>query len=151
MIATDALSPIDVVVWGENCDDSARFLNPILRHKLINAAKNKKEREMIHGDIVQSLKLEKSTSLNMAVVCNDPDGKVAVASGKVLLCTLNTAGSRSLRNAIALSNDKPELCIVDEAGQCTEAEFYIATTFSSIKRLVVFGDPGKHGEYSLSV
>lgn len=117
----------------------------MLRHKRYDAAKEDLDKEAIIHDLSQSLKLEGATNGKSAIIYNDSDGKRAVAVAKVLLCTLNTAGSQSLRNALAAAKHKPELCILDEAGQSTEAEFYIATTFSnSIKRLVVCGDPGKH-------
>ena len=139
--------PIEIVVWGENCDESVQYLNPVLRHKRYDAAKEGSDKDAIVRDLAQSLKLEGATNGKSVVIYNDSDGKRAVAAGKVILCTLNTAGSQSLRKALAAAKDRPELCILDEAGQSTEAEFYIATTFSnSIKRLVVCGDPGERNE-----
>lgn len=59
-----------------------------------------------------------------------------ISGAKVVLCTLNTAGSHVLRKS-----SKFETLFLDEAAQCPDAEFYIATTFPGIKRIVTIGDP----------
>ena len=134
---------MQVVVWGENCDDSVQFLNPVLRHQRYENAREDTEKETILREFATSLKIERASLADLASICSDSDGRRSVAAGRVLLCTLNTAGSRSLRNAVTAAKDKPELCVLDEAGQSTEAEFYIATTFPFVKRLVVVGDPAQ--------
>jgi tetratricopeptide (TPR) repeat protein len=71
------------------------------------------------------------------------DGRKEVArllgDAKVILCTLNSAGSFSLRMAVKRAHFTT--LMLDEGGQCTEAEFFIATTFPGIERIVVMGDP----------
>ena len=61
-----------------------------------------------------------------------------LSSAKVVLCTLNSAGSKLLRRIVP---GKFDTVIIDEAGQCTEAETYIAFSFPGIKRIVMIGDP----------
>ena len=75
----------------------------------------------------------------IAVLCGD-DALGHLASATVLCCTLNTAGSSQLTNAKQLKR-RVELAILDEAGQCPEAEFYVAATFPGVRRIVVVGDP----------
>lgn len=62
-----------------------------------------------------------------------------LSDAHVILCTLNSAGSPILQDAVSSSNFRTLL--MDEGGQCTEAEFFIATTFPGIKRVIVMGDP----------
>jgi len=65
----------------------------------------------------------------------------------VVFSTLNSAGSFTLQSAMYKDGTKDcdkrptETLMLDEGGQCTEAEFFIATTFPGIKRVVVMGDP----------
>jgi senataxin len=54
------------------------------------------------------------------------------------MCTLNTAGSQFLRNA---AGKHFHTLLLDEGGQCPEAEFYICTTFPGVRRIIVVGDP----------
>ena len=95
------------------------------------------------------------------VLCN------LLADAKVVLCTLNTAGSTFLRRALGgrfntlfldeaaqvsstllyvllyLSMNMPthHLLSIRFDKQCPEVEFYIATTFPGITRIVLIGDP----------
>lgn len=70
-------------------------------------------------------------------------GSISIArimsNAKVLLCTLNSSGSSFFRKAVSCGSF--DTLLVDEAGQCTEAEFFIATTFSGICRIIAMGDP----------
>jgi AAA domain len=62
-----------------------------------------------------------------------------LGDSKVILCTLNSSASNFLQNAVSRANFRTFL--LDEGGQCTESEFFLATTFPGIKRIVVMGDP----------
>lgn len=134
----------NVVVWGDNCDKTVRKLNPRLRYsdytrfcRRSDATTDEDKEEEL-----KSILTEDSHGLSigeMEVLCADSDGHASVASASVVLCTLNTAGSRSLQKAVKASKKKFELCVLDEASQCSEAEFYIATTFPNVKRMVVVG------------
>jgi len=94
----------------------------------------------------ESLSLKNAADItigHLSSLCDAPNERKAVAKASVVLCTLNTAGSKSLRNAAKKRNKKFELVILDEAGQCPEAEFYIITTFPGVQRVVVVGDPAQ--------
>jgi senataxin len=62
-----------------------------------------------------------------------------IGSAQVLLCTLNSSGSHYFQDAV--SESRFQTFLLDEGGQCSEAEFFIATTFPGIKRIIVMGDP----------
>ena len=144
----------NVVVWGDGCDKSVRFLNPRLRWSEFTKFLKAYEREEDAAE--QRLKLSDFTArvLNdtqqlslreVKSLCSDEDGYRSVAEARVVLCTLNTAGSRALRKAVRNLKHKFGLAILDEASQCSEAEFYIATTFPGVKRVVLVGDPKQLG------
>ena len=59
-----------------------------------------------------------------------------LTDSKVAFSTLNGSGSSQL-----LKNLRVGTIFLDEGGQCTEAEFYIAATFPRVSRVVVMGDP----------
>jgi hypothetical protein len=141
----------DVTVWGENCDESVRFLNPILRSNryrgFLNSYKatsddEKRMRKLLAFASWLHLDTKTVTFEKLSSMCQRTDDDLEqhklLASTKVVLCTLNTAGSKSLRKA---AQHKFDLLLLDEAGQCPESEFYIATTFPGVKRIVVVGDP----------
>jgi ATP-dependent RNA/DNA helicase IGHMBP2 len=60
-----------------------------------------------------------------------------LAKCNVVATTLNNASHQLLRN----SDFKPDVVISDEAGQCLEGEHCIALTMSSVKAVVLIGDP----------
>jgi hypothetical protein len=62
-----------------------------------------------------------------------------LGNANVVLCTLNSSGSFYLQNSV--SSGKFQTFLLDEGGQCTEAEFFIATTFPGVQRIIVMGDP----------
>jgi superfamily I DNA and/or RNA helicase len=138
-----------MVVWGENCDNAVRFLNPMRRNEMFigllrryEKTNDETEKRTMLRDFAERLLLEDTVSLDEAAsICRDADGRKSVSSASVILATLNSAGSRSLRNAVKKTNGKFELAILDEAGQACESEFYIITTFPGVKRVVVVGDP----------
>ena len=133
----------EIVIWGDGCDESVRFLNPRYRYdRFLSFQKRYSEcDERTKSKELQSfaawLQLDKcSTIKDINEVCQfsaDP-----FASARVVLCTLNSAGSHFLRKSV---QDRFELFVLDEAGQCPEAEFFIATTFPGVRRIVLLGDP----------
>ncbi|CAB9498814.1 polymerase alpha-associated DNA helicase A [Seminavis robusta] len=146
----------NVVVWGDNCDESVSFLNPKRRYKeylKYVRADNSEKKKLILQDIAAWLKLDDVgafTSATLEELCGDADGKRNVSSANVVLCTLNTAGSRSLRSAITASHASFHMAILDEASQSCEAEFYVLTTVPGIKHIVLVGDPRQLGPTVLS-
>ncbi len=62
-----------------------------------------------------------------------------LGDASVIFCTLNSVGSFSLSSALDRKNFKT--LMIDEGGQCTEAEFFLATSFPGIQRILVMGDP----------
>jgi Superfamily I DNA and RNA helicases and helicase subunits len=72
----------------------------------------------------------------LSLLCNQLD-ELAVQNSQIIFCTLNSSGSMWLRN----NSGGRRTFFLDEAGQCNEAEFYLATTFPSVERVVVVGDP----------
>ena len=151
LVSTGRFRTRDVVVWGENCDESVRFLNPIhrdrrwagffrsYRESQDDGTKKKKFDAFVSWlrmDLKQASLTETAALCRLAA--DDISGHKSVASAKVILCTLNTAGSTSLREATKCTFD---LIVLDEASQAPEAEFYITTTFPGVKRIVVVGDP----------
>jgi hypothetical protein len=164
-----------MVVFGENCDESVRFLQPKFRSVKYSQFREKyddllcskdgkepstRQKEMANKllwefaiwlkldvdesdlslkDIVKqcpSLPLDEHGSLSSSgrLILNQ-----ILANADVVFCTLNSAGSFSLRSA--LKGENFHTLMLDEGGQCTEAEFFIATTFQGVKRIVVMGDP----------
>lgn len=134
----------EVVVWGDGCDESVRFLSPRHRYDRFQAFQqachkcdDEKKINKLREDIASWLKLCKEATIEeINETCKfsaDP-----FAAARVLLCTLNTAGSPTLRKSV---QDRFDLLVLDEAGQCPEAEFYISTTFPGVRRVVLLGDP----------
>jgi hypothetical protein len=118
----------NVVVWGINCDEQCKFLNPVHRF-------NRWSRE--DPEIRRWLNLpDNALPKYIEEICSLPPLS-ALERADVICCTLNTAGSHDLRAAMRGIHT----VIVDEAGQCTEAEFYIATTVPGVRRIVAIGDP----------
>ena len=65
---------------------------------------------------------------NRCPLINDENRRLfsqIIGSAKVVLCTLNSSGSSFLRK----SAGQRSLLFLDEAGQCPESEFYIATQY----------------------
>ena len=152
ILSTGQFSTREVVVWGENCEASVRFLNPAHRHKrwtsfrrdYFNLSEQKEaEKSKMRHEFASWLQMDGATIAKMASLAridagDSYDGLKIAASAKVLLCTLNTAGSTRLRNAV---KHKFDLMLLDEGSQAPEAEFYVATTFPGVRRIVVVGDP----------
>ena len=165
----------DVCIFGDGCDPSVRFLNPLHRSEeykkalemcsklddvdippdKVNALEaREKEKKSIRQKFARWLHVKDSLSMNeLFTLCPDipldetgsvsRTGKLKVASligsAQVLLCTLNSSGSHFFQDAVLGS--RFQTFLLDEGGQCSEAEFFIATTFPGIKRIIVMGDP----------
>ena len=63
-----------------------------------------------------------------------------LGQSSVVCSTLNSAGSNQLKR---LLGNRVRTIYVDEAGQCTEAETYIAASFPGLRRLALIGDPAQ--------
>ena len=150
---------LEVVVFGEGCDESVHHFSPTHRHRRyrqflqdLKNCSNSSERNELRGKFAAWLGLENYSSTDygtldkvfkdMCPKVDDQNGQKKMArilsSAKVVLCTLNSAGSKFLRRIVA---GKFDTVIIDEAGQCTEAETYIAFSMPGIKRVVLIGDP----------
>lgn len=152
LISTGNFTTRDVVVFGENCDESVHFLNPVLRDRrwkqfwkkyqqLDDAGKRRHALDFASWLHITDFNLPKliTRMANLArLESDDPTGTKALASAKVLLCTLNTAGSPKLRN---VAQFKFDVVLLDEASQAPEAECYIIWTFPGVKRVIIVGDP----------
>jgi ATP-dependent RNA/DNA helicase IGHMBP2 len=164
-----------VCIFGDGCDPSVRFLNPLHRSKEywkalemcskldnvdippdeVDALKaRERKKNCIRQKLAQWLHVKDSLSMNeLLTICPDiplnETGSVSISgrqkvtsligSAQVLLCTLNSSGSHHFQDAV--SGSRFQTFLLDEGGQCSEAEFFIATTFPGIKRIIVMGDP----------
>lgn len=145
-----------ICVFGENCDPSVQFLNPVHRgkahlefQKRLEELEDDESREKERRRFAWWLNVDPhSTSLTeLAIMCPYYDLETkfgrrsleeAMASCNVVFSTLNGMGATFLQHAL---EDNVHTILLDEAGQCTEAEFYIATSFARVRRVVVVGDP----------
>jgi hypothetical protein len=136
LFSTNLFELQDLLVWGENCDESVRFLNPycrsdryqgFFRHYISLRDDSEREKKLKEFAAWLRLDVDNVSLRKIDALCRSVQDDSAiqkfVASAKVVLCTLNTAGSARLRNA---TQHKFDLLILDEAGQCTEAEFYVS-------------------------
>lgn len=140
----------DICIFGSNCNESVHFLNPVIRRekfilfqKQYDDRNDEEGRNQLIRRFAAWLHLDESEGdgdliyNRVAALCL-VDGDILLREAKAVFCTLNSAGSGYLRFAVGLERGT---LFLDEAGQCTEAEFFIATTFPGIKRIVVVGDP----------
>jgi hypothetical protein len=145
----------EIAVFGENSDPSVNFLSPRFRGDKFaemslryGAAEGKPEKqEILLREFIAWLHLnEADVSISdLSYMC--PTIEMETRSGRRLLCdilrsskvvfsTLNSAGS-----AMLTSNLDVHTLMLDEGGQSPEADFYIATNFPGVERIVVVGDP----------
>ena len=146
-------------VFGSNCHESVHFLSPTHRRKKYTTlrrqcdkSKDPTERNKLCRKLMTWLHLPESAT-DMAIdelrtLCPSADRhmpwgekklKKILGNAQILFCTLNTLGSLFLRKAV--NKRQFHTLMLDEGGQCNEAEFYIATTFPGVQRIVVVGDP----------
>lgn len=125
-----------IVVFGKNCDESVRFMNPLHRsekfYKWMKSYKTLADEDDLAKDrkvkeFAQWLKLddEDLDVVDLAQLCPYIDmsknsGRVLFSeilkNASVIFSTLNTSGSNMLRNAVQI-----DTYILDEGGQCTES------------------------------
>lgn len=136
-----------MVVFGQNCDESVRFLNPIHRSKefhkfmkLYNELTEDESRDQARDNerekFASWLKVDSTTSVSeFAQLCpyidlEERSGRdlhnMMLCSASVIFCTLNSSGSNMLRNAVGGTFST---YILDEAGQCPEAGEYDKSYF----------------------
>ena len=160
-----------MIVFGNNCHESVRFLPPKFRSekysdflhdcRIAQTEQKRKQPALVRkltGDLTKWLHLPQTddqewTLPDIARQCpRMPMGSFAdemkfisgmLSEADVVLCTLNSAGSGLVQTALSKKGKAHPFhtLMLDEGGQCTEAEFFIATTFPGIKRIVVMGDP----------
>ena len=124
------------VVFGQNCDESVRFLNPYHRGiefnkfmKVYTRLTDDAKRDAARNKFASWLKLDSNctTIEDLARRCpyinlDEKSGRglfdTLLSSATVIFCTLNSSGSNMLRNAVG--RDFSTL-ILDEAGQCPES------------------------------
>jgi hypothetical protein len=146
-------------VFGSNCHESVHFLSPTHRRKKyktwrrqIEKVKDPTKQKKLCRKLMTWLHLPESTpdmtidelsTLGPSADRNTQWGekklKKILGRAEILFCTLNTSGSLFLRGAV--NQGQFHTLMLDEGGQCNEAEFYIATTFPGVRRIIVVGDP----------
>lgn len=142
LFATSKFHHLDLCVYGQGCDKSVFFLNPTLRRKRYEGFARKFEDEM-NEEKAKTMLRQFCEWLRLPVDSSFEAVRSICASSnyfhraQVVCCTLNSSGSVWFRK----NSGKRDTFYLDEAGQTSEAEFYLATTFPEIKRVVVVGDP----------
>lgn len=142
----------DLLVYGDNADESVRFLNPIFRGEQYSKtfkgfdALDTTSQEIVCRKLSEWLHMDSEFSASeLRHFCPFIDRKTTegrnfyaklISKANIVFCTLNSSGASVLRNNVAAHT-----LLLDEAGQCTEAEFYIASSFPTVERMVVIGDP----------
>ena len=148
-----------LLVYGQNCEPSVRFLNPIHRwwkfRDMKRKYRNRKEGDTLTKKLVEEmakwLHLDPSDCALSEIrnLCPffDLDTKRSricydkvVKSVDVVVCTLSSLGSAVLEKNLRGTVDT---IFLDEAGQCSEAEFYVAAAFPGLSRIVTIGDPAQ--------
>ena len=146
-----------VVVFGENCDKSVHFLNPKFRGEKFRVFIKKyieldekgddESKESLKGIFLSWLHIGPDTPIaELYQLCPFVGEKIndrrrlsqIIGSADIVFSTLNSAGSKFLQKSVG---DTRSTFLLDEAGQCPEAEFFICTNFPFVKRIVVMGDP----------
>ena len=154
---TGRFSLNEISVFGENTDPIAHFLNPKMRgEKFIDvslknesAEGNPEKVDRNRRGLIEWLRLgEEAKDMTLAQlgqVCRhySMESRIGraelgaqLAESKVVFATLNSAGSPMLTR-----NLRVHTLMLDEGGQTPEAEFFIATNFPGVKKVVVVGDP----------
>lgn len=126
----------EIVIFGDNCNEHVEFLSPIHRSRQYHRFKKEYDTHShdsgrqadLKREFISWLHLDNSTSINdLMEHCPhiDLDSKKGqhfltniLASAKVVLCTLNTAGSHFLQKAV---NAKFDTLFLDEAAQVSSS------------------------------
>jgi hypothetical protein len=138
LLSVSGLDVKDVVVFGDNCNESVEFLSPSHRSRKFHLFKkeydanqgNRSKQEELAKLFVSWLRLDAGSSIQ-DVVDHCPhinlDSKRGqhmsklIRDAKAVLCTLNTAGSSFLRKAI---DGKFDTLFLDEAAQVSDQYYY---------------------------
>lgn len=148
----------EISVFGENTDATAHFLNPKKRgekfvHFLLEhekEQKNPEKQERLRKELIRWLHLDNQSDDELSIdqikqFCHfynleSSQGRINfgnyLAQSKIVFSTLNSAASPTLTR-----NVRAHTLMLDEGGQSPEAEFFIATNFPKIERIIVVGDP----------
>lgn len=140
----------EISVYGENADPMIHFLQPRLRGEKFVSFKNSMEvKDCLVSELVDWLHLDGvandycmkdledlCTTFNMETREGRNKFNAHLGQSKVVFATLNSAASTTLSQ-----NLRVHTLLLDEAGQTPEAEFFIATQFPGIGKIVVVGDP----------
>ena len=144
----------EMIVFGRNSDPSVHFLNPLNRGEKFREFRSKYEKlkgkptkqAAILEECKEWFHMKGSEAsiddlgsfcpyINLEVKPGRQKMDNIIAGSKVIFSTLNSSGSGLLKKA------KVHTALFDEAGQCSEADFYILTNFSGIERVALVGDP----------
>jgi AAA domain len=146
----------EIVVFGENSDPSVQFLSPTHRgvrfrkmlrdcEKAGDENKLEKKQKLIQ-EFISWIRIDNDDIdfMDLRLFCEtistkDDDVKALgalIRAAKVVFSTLNSAGSHIMSN-----NANFHTIMLDEAGQTSEAEFFIATNFPGVERIIQVGDP----------
>jgi hypothetical protein len=135
LLSVSGLSVKEVVVFGDNCNESVEFLSPSHRSRKFHLFKkeydasrgNRPKQEELARDFVSWLRLDGDSSVQDIIDhCPhvDADSKRGqhilsklIGKAKAVLCTLNTAGSSFLRKAV---DGKFDTLFLDEAAQVSD-------------------------------
>jgi hypothetical protein len=166
----------ELIIFGDGCEKSVRFLNPRYRSSEYRNVrekyddlevepdltpdeirKNENKQDKLRREFAAWLHVDEDSSIQeLGDICpyveidDTTDGPTSdgfqtvqflMDDAKVIMCTLNSSGSFSLQGAVRGSHF--HTLMLDEGGQCTEAEFFIATTFPGIQKIIVMGDPNQ--------
>lgn len=139
LLSISGLAVHEVVVFGDNCDNSIEFLSPVHRSKRFHRFKKEydasddSKRKQLIKEFISWLHLAPSSMIEEVIkhcphVDTESDrGQKAltnmIKSAKAVMCTLNTAGSSFLRKTV---NGRFDTLFLDEAAQVR----YTATNFS---------------------
>ncbi|GIJ99306.1 hypothetical protein Aspvir_001436 [Aspergillus viridinutans] len=122
---------------------ASQILEPVQIHNVVQRfAEDHAESTSDCGDFLDMIRKDKECHLS-----KDQSKKLrnsyescalsVLANCKVVATTLSSASQKLLRD----SDFNPDFVISDEAGQCLEGEHCIALTMSSVKAVVLIGDP----------
>ena len=144
----------NLLVFGDNADESVHFLNPIFRGEHFSkvckdfSELSKFSKDNIRRGLCDWLHMESDATISyLSQFCPYIDRSIRegrefygrlISKAKIVFSTLNSSGSALPRNFADVRT-----ILLDEAGQCSEADFYIAASFPGVQRMVTVGDPNQ--------
>lgn len=144
LISLPTMHIFDICIYGKNCEKSVQFLNPSLRREQYNILVKQMDIEtsetqmaVLKANFCRWLRIDVNSPFEVVrSICASSD-EFYYSSCKTICCTLNSSASPWIRS----NGGERSILFLDEAGQCNEAEFYIATAFPNIEKVVLVGDP----------